>query len=85
MRQRQNPLPHRHRRQHGVHQAHSGNGRLGRFLMNLQLGSGGHPWTVLRVDRRGEYMSALDRASCEDDVVPFVRFVLEEMRAGEEN
>jgi len=36
-----------------------GNGRMGRFLMNLMLASGGYPWTVIPVQERDEYMSAL--------------------------
>ena len=56
-----------------------GNGRVGRFIMNLMLASGGFNWTVIRVERRDQYMAALEKASTEEDIVPFATFVLEEM------
>ncbi|MDN3586040.1 Fic family protein [Pedobacter aquatilis] len=31
-----------------------GNGRMGRFLMNTMLASGGYPWTVIPVEKRKE-------------------------------
>ncbi len=40
-----------------------GNGRMGRFLMNAMLASGGYPWTVVPFDKRYEYMAALEEAS----------------------
>jgi Fic family protein len=52
-----------------------GNGRLGRFLMNSMLISGGYPWTVIRVERRGEYLSALDAASSRGDIAPLADFI----------
>ena len=62
-----------------IHPYYDGNGRLGRFLMNSMLASGGYPWTVIRVKRRDAYMDALERASVNGDIVPFTRFVAEEM------
>jgi hypothetical protein len=35
-----------------------GNGRIGRFLMNVMLASGGYPWTVIPVSDRNAYMNA---------------------------
>jgi len=32
-----------------IHPYMDGNGRMGRFLMNLMLASGGYPWTVVPV------------------------------------
>jgi len=56
-----------------------GNGRLGRFLMNTMLASGGYPWTVIRQKRRKQYMDALEHASVGGDIKPFAKFVLQEM------
>jgi Fic family protein len=52
-----------------------GNGRIGRFLMNVMLASGGFPWTVIRVDDRKEYMEALEEASINENIVPFTKFI----------
>jgi len=58
-----------------IHPYMDGNGRLGRFVMNAMLASGGYPWTVIPVERRDEYMVALNAASGQGDIVPFARFV----------
>jgi fido (protein-threonine AMPylation protein) len=58
-----------------IHPYPDGNGRMARFLMNVLLASGGYPWTVIRVDDRAEYLSALDHASIESDVRPFAEFI----------
>jgi hypothetical protein len=39
------------------------------------LASGGYPWTVIPVSERTAYMSALEHASVQEDIVPFARFV----------
>jgi Fic family protein len=52
-----------------------GNGRMGRFLMNVMLASGGYPWTVIPVDRRADYMAALEAASVRQDIRPFAALV----------
>lgn len=44
-----------------IHPYMDGNGRIGRFLMNTMLASGGFPWTVIRLEQRTQYMSALRR------------------------
>lgn len=64
-----------------IHPYSDGNGRLGRFLMNLMLASDGYPWTVLRLERRSAYMAALEAASVDQDIEPFARFIAEEMSA----
>ena len=48
---------------------------MGRFLMNVMMASGGYPWAVITVDKRDEYMNALEQASVEGNIVPFARFL----------
>lgn len=43
--------------------------------MNAMLASGGYLWTVIPVDKRRDYMSALEVASVEGDIAPFARFL----------
>jgi Fic family protein len=64
-----------------IHPYFDGNGRIGRFLMNALLASGGYPWTVVRVARRKQYMEALEAASVGGDIVPFTRFLAGELKA----
>jgi len=63
-----------------IHPYSDGNGRIGRFLMNTMLASGGYSWTVIRVDRRAEYMAALEKASVRGDLADFTQLVADEMR-----
>ncbi len=58
-----------------IHPYMDGNGRMGRFLMNLMLASGGYPWTVISVGDRKIYMDALEKASIGEDIVPFADFL----------
>lgn len=62
-----------------IHPYFDGNGRIGRFLMNVLLASGGYPWTVVRVGRRTEYMKALEQASVGGEIGPLAKFIAEEM------
>ena len=48
---------------------------MGRFLMNLMLAAGGYPWTVIPVEKRDDYMAALEQASVGQDIVPFTEFL----------
>jgi len=66
-----------------IHPYFDGNGRMGRFLMNSMLASGGYPWTIIRMKSRGQYMSALEAASVDGDIKPFVQFIMQEMHAWE--
>jgi fido (protein-threonine AMPylation protein) len=63
-----------------VHPYPDGNGRMARFVMNAMLASGGYPWTVIRVEDRDAYLAALERASVEQDIAPFARFVVERVQ-----
>ena len=58
-----------------VHPYPDGNGRIGRFLMNLMLTAAGYPWAVIPVERRDTYMAALEAASVRQDVGPFTGFL----------
>lgn len=59
-----------------IHPYMDGNGRTARFVMNSQFVTGGYPWVVVPVERRDEYMSSLEKASVEDDIEPFVKFIV---------
>lgn len=54
-----------------IHPYMDGNGRLGRFLMNTMMASGGYPWTIIPVSDRNAYVNALEKASVGEDIVPF--------------
>jgi len=58
-----------------IHPYMDGNGRIGRFLMNLMMASGGYPWTVVPSGERNKYVEALERASVGEDIAPFAEFI----------
>ena len=60
-----------------IHPCMDGNGRLARFLMNLMLVPAGHVWTVIPVEGRNEYMSALEQASSLANIAPLASFISE--------
>jgi hypothetical protein len=64
-----------------IHPYFDGNGRMGRFLMNLMVASGGWRWTLVTVDTRNEYMAALERASVHQDIGPFTQYLAERVEA----
>jgi hypothetical protein len=64
-----------------IHPYMDGNGRLARFLMNLMLVPAGYVWTVIPVERRNEYMNALEQASSFANIAPFASFIAEITRA----
>jgi fido (protein-threonine AMPylation protein) len=63
-----------------IHPYPDGNGRMARFLMNAMLASGGYPWTVVRVEDRDPYLSALDSASVDLNIKPFAKFIAERVQ-----
>ncbi|MGD8894375.1 MAG: Fic family protein [Desulfobacterales bacterium] len=58
-----------------IHPYMDGNGRIGRFLMNVMLAAGGYPWIVIPLDKRDDYMDALERGSVKQDIEPFAIFL----------
>ena len=58
-----------------IHPYMDGNGRMGRFLMNVMLASGGYPWTIVPLERRDDYMGALEAASVKQDIRPFAQLI----------
>ena len=58
-----------------IHPYMDGNGRTARFVMNSQLVTAGYPWVVIPVERRQEYMAALEQASVSEDIEAFARFI----------
>ncbi|MFZ5558852.1 MAG: Fic family protein [Pseudomonadota bacterium] len=64
-----------------IHPYMDGNGRLARFLMNLMLVPAGYVWTVIPVERRNEYMEALEQASSFANIAPFAQFIADLAKA----
>jgi Fic family protein len=58
-----------------IHPYMDGNGRMGRFLMNTMLASGGYPWTVIPVEERSTYMETLEKASVDQVIGPFADYI----------
>jgi len=58
-----------------IHPYMDGNGRIGRFLLNTILASGGYPWTVVPVEKRDAHMKALEHASVQQDISLFSKFI----------
>ena len=58
-----------------IHPYLDGNGRMGRFLMNVMMAAGGYSWTVIPVEDRDAYMTALEAASVDQNIVPFAEFL----------
>ena len=62
-----------------IHPYGDGNGRIGRFLMNAMLASGGYPWTIIKLANRPTYMEALASASLGGEIEPFAKYVASEI------
>lgn len=59
-----------------IHPYMDGNGRIGRFLMNVMLASGGYDWLIVPAELRDEYMGALEKASVSGDIEEFVKLLM---------
>lgn len=58
-----------------IHPYMDGNGRMGRFLMNVTLASGGYPWTIVPFQQRDDYMAAMESASVGQNIQPLAELV----------
>lgn len=58
-----------------IHPYMDGNGRTARFIMNTLLVTAGLQWTVIPVERRSSYMTALEKASIDGDISDFAQFI----------
>lgn len=65
-----------------LHPYMDGNGRIGRFLMNVMLASGGYPWTVITLKLRKKYMESLEKASVDQDISAFAKFIANLVKEG---
>ena len=50
---------------------------MSRFLMNTMFTTGGYGWVIIPLQRRDEYMKALETASIEGNIRPFAEFLRE--------
>ena len=58
-----------------IHPYMDGNGRTARFIMNVMFVTGGYGWTIVPVEKRQEYMAALEQASICQDITVFAKFI----------
>lgn len=65
-----------------IHPYMDGNGRIARFLMNVMLASGGYSWIVVPLEKRNEYMTSLEKASVEQNITDFTKFIAGLMEKG---
>jgi hypothetical protein len=65
-----------------IHPYMDGNGRMGRFLMNVMLASGGYPWTVIPLEKRDDYINALEKASVDQNITDFAKFIADLVSSG---
>lgn len=62
-----------------IHPYMDGNGRMGRFLMNVMFAAERFPWLVIPVEKRDEYMASLEQVSVNQDIMPFCKLLTELM------
>lgn len=68
-----------------IHPFIDGNGRSARLLTNLILMKNGYPICVIKMEDRGEYMNALEKASVEDNYDDFIKIIEKAVDASLDN
>ncbi|MFC1589436.1 Fic family protein [Pseudomonadota bacterium] len=63
-----------------IHPFFDGNGRTARFLMNFLFIIGGYNWVVIKQETKGRYLAALEAASVDKNITPFVEFILDTIK-----
>lgn len=63
-----------------IHPFFDGNGRTARFLMNFLFVLGGYNWVVIKQETRGQYLAALEAASVDKNIAPFVEFIVDTIK-----
>lgn len=59
-----------------IHPYTDGNGRISRFLMNVQLASGKIPWCVIKKEKRIDYFESLEQSRIDNDITAFSLFII---------
>jgi len=68
-----------------IHPFMDGNGRTARFLMNFILIVGGYKWVVIKQETRESYLNVLEAASGDENIAPFVEFILMTIKDSSKN
>ncbi len=63
-----------------IHPYMDGNGRLARFIFNAMLLTGGYVWTIVPLEQRKAYMTALEQASSFGEIQPLAKFFADLLR-----
>ena len=62
-----------------IHPYMDGNGRIGRFIMNVLWVTAGYPWTIVRLESRMQYLQSLEKASVDNNITDFIKLIANEM------
>ena len=59
-----------------IHPYMDGNGRTARFVMNSQLVTESFDWVIIPVEKRDEYMKALEKARVDENIRDFCKLII---------